>query len=60
MSFLAMERNVQIDRNLHVLLDRIQIQRWRDNGLAVCKANPEEIENAKKEFSNVFKVIPLK
>ena len=28
---------------------------YRDDGLAVCKATPKEIEKTKKEVSNVFK-----
>ena len=58
-------RNVRIDRNLHALIDRIQIQRWswtvpRRCGLAVCKATPKEIEKTKKEVCNVFKSKGLK
>lgn len=33
---------------------------YRDDGLAVCKATPKEIEKTKKEVSNVFKSNGLK
>ena len=33
---------------------------YRDDGLAVCKATPKEIEKSKKEVSNVFKANGLK
>ena len=33
---------------------------YRDDGLAVCKATPKEIEKTKKEVSNVFKSKGLK
>ena len=33
---------------------------YRDDGLAVCKATPKEIEKTKKEVSKVFKSNDLK
>ena len=33
---------------------------YHDDGLAVCKATPKEIEKTKKEVSNVFKSKGLK
>ena len=52
---------MRINRSLHAVPDRIQIQLkdevglYRDDGLAVCKATPKEIERTKKDVSNVFK-----
>ena len=37
-----------------------QIGLYRDDGLAVCKATPKEIEKTKQEVSNVFKSNGLK
>ena len=37
-----------------------QVGLYRDDGLAVCKATPREIEKTKQEVSNVFKSHGLK
>ena len=37
-----------------------QVGLYRDDGLAVCKASPREIEKIKQQVSNVFKLNGLK
>ena len=37
-----------------------EVRLYRDDGLAVCKATPKEIEKTKKEVCNVFKSKGLK
>ena len=37
-----------------------QVGLYRDNGLAVCKATPREIEKIKQQVSNAFKSNDLK
>ena len=50
--------------HLHVALITLkfkgQVGLYRDNGLAVCKATPKQIEKTKQEVSEIFKSNGLK